>query len=102
MEVISKAVKKSTKQSTAKTKTNHTDNFNTKNQFNEDNQQEQSNKTKLLLDLIEHEELFHDEQKNPFITFKNGDHYETWPLSSIVFKCSGSGSVQTTVSSLKN
>ncbi len=86
MEVISKAVKKSTKQSTAKTKTNNTDNFNTKNQLKEDNQQEQSNKTKLLLDLIEHEELFHDEQKNPFITFKNGDHYETWPLGSIVFK----------------
>ncbi|MBI2786150.1 MAG: hypothetical protein HYX60_07560 [Legionella longbeachae] len=85
MEVISKAARKSAKTPTAKAKNNN--NFNIENQSPEDIKQEkQPNKAELLLELVNDEDFFHDEQKNPFVTFKSGEHFETWPLECKKFR----------------
>ena len=88
MDFQDKAVRKSTKQPTAKviTKNNNNDSITTSHISENASQEKQSNKAELLLEIVIDEEFFHDEQKNSFVTFKNGDHYETWPLESKKFR----------------
>lgn len=87
MECKTNAVRMSAKQLTAKTSANNNNDCNTDTLLNDNVQQDCApSKTALLLELIKNEEFFHDEQNNPYITFKNMDHYETWPLDSAKFK----------------
>lgn len=45
-----------------------------------------ANKAELVLELVKNEEFFHDEQKMSYVTFKNVNHFETWPLDSKKFR----------------
>lgn len=54
------------------------------------NEPEKSNQrpsqASLLLELLSELELFHDEQKEAYATFNNGEHKETWPIDSKHFR----------------
>jgi hypothetical protein len=83
MEVRYEAARKSTKHPTAKNNNNVSIENHTKDDLEKE---KQSNKAELLLELVKNEEFFHDEQKRPYVTFKNDTHFETWPLDSKKFR----------------